>query len=127
MKGESYFDKTSNPSDGTYYIEVLTQQLAEKALHIFKQIEQGDGFLKQLKAHNIQRKIKESALKEQIRYDSGEEVLVGSNKYLNEMDKMKQELEKNPFLKNNIKKTLIEPIMETRLSESSEKIRLDHE
>lgn len=127
LKGESYFDKTSNPSDGTYYIEVLSQQLAEKALHIFKQIEQGDGFLKQLKAHNIQRKIKKSALKQQIRYDAGDEVLVGSNKYLNEMDKMKQELEKNPFKKNNLRKTIIEPIMETRLSESSEKIRLDHE
>lgn len=127
LKGESYFDKTSNPSDGTFYIEVLSQQLAEKALHIFKQIEQGDGFLKQLKAHNIQRKIKESALKQQIRYDSGDEVLVGSNKYHNEIEKMKQELEKNPFKKNNLRKTIIEPIMETRLSESSEKIRLEHE
>jgi methylmalonyl-CoA mutase len=127
LKGESYLDKISNPSDGAYYIEVLTQQLAEKALHIFKQIEQGNGFLKQLKAHNIQRKIKESALKQQIRYDSGDEVLVGSNKYLNEMEKMKQELQKNPFKKNNLRKTIIEPILETRLSESSEKIRLDHE
>jgi methylmalonyl-CoA mutase len=40
---------------------------------------------------------------------------------------MKRELEKNPFKKNNLRKTIIEPIMETRLSESSEKIRLDHE
>lgn len=127
LKGESYFDKIANPSDGSYYIEVLTQQLAEKALVIFKQIEQGDGFLKQLKAHNIQRKIKESALKQQVRYDAGDEVLVGSNKYPNEMDKMKQELQKNPFTKKNPRKTIVEPIAEIRLSESSEKIRLDHE
>ena len=127
LKGESYFDKIANPSDGSYYIEVLTQQLAEKALVIFKQIEQGDGFLKQLKAHNIQRKIKESALKQQVRYDAGDEVLVGSNKYPNEMDKMKQELQKNPFAKKNPRKTIVEPIAEIRLSESSEKIRLDHE
>ena len=127
LKGESYFDKIANPSDGSYYIEVLTQQLAEKALVIFKQIEQGGGFLKQLKAHNIQRKIKESALKQQVRYDAGDEVLVGSNKYPNEMDKMKQELQKNPFTKKNPRKTIVEPIAEIRLSESSEKIRLDHE
>ncbi|WP_019668561.1 methylmalonyl-CoA mutase subunit beta [Eudoraea adriatica] len=127
LKGESYLDKVTNPSDGTYYIEALSQQLAEKALDIFKKIEEGGGFLKQLKAHNIQRKIKESALKQQIRYDSGEEILVGSNKYFNEMEKMKQELEKNPFMKKNFRKTIIEPILEIRLSESSEKIRLDHE
>ncbi len=127
LKGESYLDKIANPSDGSYYIEVLTQQMAEKALDIFKQIEQGDGFLKQLKAHNIQRKIKESALKQQIRYDDGDEVLVGSNKYPNEIDKMKQELQKIPFTKYNPRKTIIEPIVEIRLSESSEKIRLDHE
>ncbi|MGB5458982.1 MAG: methylmalonyl-CoA mutase family protein, partial [Eudoraea sp.] len=127
LKSESYFDKIANPSDGSYYIEVLTQQLADKALDIFKQIEQGDGFLKQLKAHNIQRKIKESALKQQIRFDAGDEVLVGSNKYLSEMDKMKQELQRNPFTKNDPRKTIIEPILEIRLSESSEKIRLDHE
>ena len=127
LKSESYFDKIANPSDGSYYIEVLTQQLADKALDIFKQIEQGDGFLKQLKAHNIQRKIKESALKQQIRFDAGNEVLVGSNKYLSEMDKMKQELQRNPFTKNDPRKTIIEPILEIRLSESSEKIRLDHE
>jgi len=127
LKGESYFDKIANPADGAYYIEVLTQQLAEKALVIFKQIEQGDGFLKQLKAHNIQRKIKESALKQQVRYDAGDEVLVGSNKYTNEMDKMKKELQKNPFTKKNPRKTIIEPIAEIRLSEASEKIRLDHE
>jgi methylmalonyl-CoA mutase len=127
LKGESYLDKVTNPSDGTYYIESLSQQLAENALSIFKQIEEGGGFLKQLKAHNIQRKIKESALKQQIRYDSGEEILVGSNKYFNEMEKMKQELEKNPFIKKNFRKTIIEPIIEIRLSESSEKTRLDHE
>jgi methylmalonyl-CoA mutase len=127
LKGESYLDKVTNPSDGTYYIESLSQQLAENALNIFKQIEEGGGFLKQLKAHNIQRKIKESALKQQIRYDSGEEILVGSNKYFNEMEKMKQELEKNPFMKKNFRKTIIEPIIEIRLSESSEKTRLDHE
>ena len=127
LKAESHLDKIANPSDGSYYIEVLTQQLAEKALDIFKQIELGDGFLKQLKTHNIQRKIKESALKQQIRYDAGDEVLVGSNKYANEMDKMKQELQRNPFTKNNPRKTIIEPITEIRLSESSEKTRLDHE
>ena len=36
LKEESYFDKVNNASDGAYYIESLTEQLAEKALEIFK-------------------------------------------------------------------------------------------
>src|SRR5690606_16596197 len=64
LKYESYFDKVNNPADGTYYIESLTQQLAEKALELFKDIEANGGFLNQLKEGIIQRKIKESAERE---------------------------------------------------------------
>jgi methylmalonyl-CoA mutase len=32
LKKQSYFDKVNNPADGSYYIETLTAQLAEKAL-----------------------------------------------------------------------------------------------
>jgi methylmalonyl-CoA mutase len=38
----------NNPADGSYYIETLTSQLAEKALVLFKDIEATGGFLKQL-------------------------------------------------------------------------------
>ncbi|MGC1205218.1 MAG: methylmalonyl-CoA mutase subunit beta, partial [Flavobacteriaceae bacterium] len=61
LKHESYFNKVENPSDGAYYIETLTNQLAEKGLVLFKDIEKNGGFLKQLKDGTIQRKIKESA------------------------------------------------------------------
>jgi methylmalonyl-CoA mutase len=47
LKNESYFDKVNNPADGSYYIETLTAQLAEKALVLFKDIEANGGFLKQ--------------------------------------------------------------------------------
>ena len=36
LKNESYFDKVNNPADGSYYIETLTNQLAEKSLTLFK-------------------------------------------------------------------------------------------
>ncbi|WP_339611110.1 methylmalonyl-CoA mutase subunit beta, partial [uncultured Planktosalinus sp.] len=79
LKHESYFDSVTNASDGAYYIESLTTQLAEKALEIFKDIEKGDGFLNQLKEGTIQKKIKESATKEQEAFDKGEKVWLGSN------------------------------------------------
>jgi methylmalonyl-CoA mutase len=127
LKHESYFDKVNNPADGAYYIESITQQLAEKALELFKDIERNDGFLKQLKEGIIQRKIKESAEKEQSQFNSGEEVLLGTNKHPNPNDKMKHELELYPFVKTNPRKTLVEPIKEKRLSETIEQNRLKTE
>ncbi|MGO1586154.1 MAG: methylmalonyl-CoA mutase subunit beta, partial [Mesonia sp.] len=97
LKNESYFDKVSNPTDGAYYIEDITQQLSEKALALFKSIEKGGGFLVQLKEGIIQRKIKEAAQKEQEEFNSGETILVGTNKYENLEDKMKNDLEHSPF------------------------------
>lgn len=127
LKHESYFDKIDNPSDGAYYIETLTNQLAKKALELFKDIEKQGGFLKQLKDGTIQRKIKESATKEQLLFDKGEDILLGTNKYPNMDDKMKNELEIYPFVKTNQRKTLIEPILEKRLAEHIEQKRLKNE
>lgn len=127
LKHESYFDKIDNPTDGAYYIESLTNQLAEKGLDLFKDIEKSGGFLKQLKEGTIQRKIKESATKEQHLFNTGESILLGSNKHANPNDKMKHELEIYPFVKTNQRKTLIEPIIEKRLSETLEQKRLKNE
>jgi methylmalonyl-CoA mutase len=127
LKHESYFDKVNNAADGAYYIESLTEQLAEKALLLFKDIEANGGLITQLIEGNIQKKIIESAAKEQEFFDSGKEVLLGTNKYPNKNDKMKHDLELYPFVKQNPRKTLITPIIEKRLAEKLEQERLSQE
>ena len=127
LKHESYFDKVNNPADGAYYIETLTVQLAEKALELFKDIEKNGGLISQLIDGTIQRKINESAQKEQELFDSGKEVLLGTNKYPNKNDQMKSDLELYPFVKQNARKTLITPIIEKRLAEKLEQERLASE
>lgn len=127
LKSESYFDQVSNAADGSYYIESLTMALAEKALQLFKDIEKNGGLLQQLKEGTLQKKIKESAQKEQQLFDEGKLVLVGTNKYQSDTDRMKDDLELYPFLKRNPRKTLIEPIVEKRLAEILEQERLSHE
>lgn len=127
LKNESYFDKVNNPSDGSYYIESLSQQLAEKALALVKEIDANGGFLKQLNEGIIKRKIQESAVKEQNLFDSGKEILLGTNKYPNKNDMMKNDLELFPFVKQNPRKTLITPIIEKRLAEKMEQERLSNE
>ena len=127
LRHESYFDYVDNPSDGAYYIEDLTTELATKAFELFKDIESGGGFIKQLREGIIQKKIKESAQKEQTLFDEGKLVLLGSNKHPNPNDKMKDELDIFPFLKHRNEKTLIEPIVKKRLAETYEQNRLKTE
>jgi len=127
LKHESYFDKVNNPADGSYYIESLTMQLAEKSLALFKDIEANGGFLKLLNDGTIKKKIQESAAKEQELFDSKKEVLLGTNKYPNKEDRMKHDLELFPFVKIKPRKTLITPIIEKRLAEKLEQERLELE
>ena len=127
LKEEGYFNGASQISEGAYYIESLTEQLAEKALNLFKQLEASGGFLDALKKGTIQQKIKESASKEQQLFDEGKIISLGTNKYPNPQDRMKDNLELYPFVKTQPRKTLIEPILEKRLAEASEQKKLNDE
>lgn len=127
LKEESYFDQASTAAKGSYYVETLTEQLAGKALQLFKQIEKSGGFLDALKKGQIQQKIRESADKEQQRFDDGQSILLGTNKFQNPEDRMKNNVELYPFMKKRPEKTLIEPIIEKRLAEAVEQKRLEDE
>lgn len=116
-------DSPENIVNGTYYIEALTEQLAEKSLTIFKQIEKGGGFLKQLKDGIIQQKIKESSEKEELEFEKSKTPIFN----LNKLEKIKTELQLYPFAKKRIVKTLIEPIIQKRLAEKIEQNRLKNE
>ena len=127
LQKEAYLSEAQEVAKGTYYIENIEKQLAEKALEVFKQLEKNGGFLSQLKKGTIQNKIEESAHKEQKQFDENQITLLGTNKLPNKNDMMKENLEIYPFLKNNNSKTLIPPILQRRLSEQHEQKRLDTE
>lgn len=127
LKHESKFSAVTNPTMGAYYIEDLTNQFAEKALALFKDIEKQGGFLKQLIDGTIQKKIKEYAKKEQDSFDNNNQELVGIHIQQNTNEKIKEQLELYPFVKHQPRKTLIEPIIGKRIAESIEKKRLGNE
>lgn len=127
LQKEAYLQEAQSFADGAYYVESITKQLAERALEIFKQIENNGGFLKQLKSGVIQKKIQDSAQKEQQQFDSNQITLLGTNKLPNKNDSMRDSLEIYPFLKKKHSKTLIPPVLQTRLSEQHEKHRLEKE
>lgn len=121
LREESHLDKVQNPTEGSYFIENITDQLANEALRLLKSIEGSGGFLKQLRNGKIQQKIKEKAQKEQDKFDNKEITLVGINNYIDDGGHVKNQLDFYPFPKARHEQTEIKPIVAKRLSESIEK------
>ncbi len=127
LKHEAHLDKIQNPSDGSYFIESLTAQMARLALEKLKQIEADGGFIASLKKERIQAQIKLQADAEQQAVDAGKHVLIGTNIFKNSADQMADQLELYPFLKVQARKTIIAPLIQKRLAENIEQERLKSE
>ncbi len=126
LKEESKI-KNGRATRGSYYIEDITYEIAEKSLEFLKDIENNGGFIKQLYEGSIQQKIIKNAHKEQDLFDEGKLILLGTNKYLNTKDSIK-DIRKNYHSKTEHKsKTLIQPIVTKRLAENLEAKRLESE
>ena len=71
-----------DPLAGSYYVETLTNELCEKAWEQIQEIEKLGGMTKAVELGLPKRRIEESAAVRQAKVDSGEEVIVGVNKYV---------------------------------------------
>ena len=119
LKNESFFDQVTNPAEGSYYIEELTQEFAERSLRLFKDIEKKEGFLNLLLNNEIQKEVSRAAQKEQALFDSGALVLVGVNRF---QDFNAPKTNMQIPLEQLKKQSLIEPIKPKRLSEKLEHV-----
>lgn len=115
LQKESYLNQFADPAAGSYYIETLTNQMAENALELFKTIQTAGGFIKALQSETIQDFIYTSAKKEQKDFDEQNIKLIGVNKFRNPSDV----IEKMPKEKI-VKPALFIPIVPTRLAEKEE-------
>ena len=78
---KSYLDKVVDPANGSYFIENLTEELAEKSWSVFQEIEKKGGYMNGLESNYIQEKVFESGEKLMELYNQGKTTLVGVNKY----------------------------------------------
>jgi methylmalonyl-CoA mutase len=124
LKSESYFDKIADASAGSYFIEELTEQIAAKAWEYFTGIEQQGGFIACLEKGLIQQTIYDFAAVELEKFETGEEVLVGTNKFPNPKEDKKDKA--NSIVWGNDRATgkTIAPLLYTRLAANNEKQRL---
>ncbi len=82
MQNETGTCRTVDPWGGSYYVESLTQELYKKAWEHIEEIEGLGGMSKAIEVGLPKRKIEESAALTQARIDSGQQTVVGINKYL---------------------------------------------
>lgn len=92
LKEEAHFDKVTDPSAGSYYIETLTSSLAEQAWKLFLDTEE-NGFYASLKEGTVQDAINASADARFKAVASRREVLLGTNQYPNFNETMSDKIE----------------------------------
>lgn len=121
LKEESYLDKVADMSAGSYYIESLTDEIANVAWEKFKLIESKGGYIACLKNNFIQDLIKTDAeyLLQQMK--DSKHVLVGVNKFQNTKE-TPEALKKSASTDEGKKE--ITPIKSVRLAASYEEERI---
>ncbi|MDX9719342.1 MAG: methylmalonyl-CoA mutase [Myxococcota bacterium] len=81
LQEESQVCRVIDPLGGSYYIESLTQSIAQEAQKVIDEVQALGGMAKAIEAGMPKRRIEESAARKQARIDQGLEVIVGVNKY----------------------------------------------
>jgi methylmalonyl-CoA mutase len=81
LQEETKITKTVDPWAGSFYVEKLTHNIAEKAWTLIEEIEALGGMTKAIEAGIPKLRIEEAAAKKQARIDSGQDIIIGVNKY----------------------------------------------
>ena len=81
IQEETGITNTIDPWGGSYLMESLTQQVADRAWELIEEIEEQGGMARAIETGMPKMRIEESAARKQARIDRGEDVIVGVNKY----------------------------------------------
>lgn len=81
LQEETKITKTVDPWAGSYYVEKLTDEIAQKAWELIQEVEELGGMTKAIEAGIPKLRIEEAAARKQARIDSSQDIIVGVNKY----------------------------------------------
>lgn len=128
LKEESYFDRVIDPAAGSYFIETLTDSIAEQAWKLFKEIEDKGGYFEAFKAGFIQEQVKASAQKRDMNIATRREILLGTNQYPNFTEVVDKEVTNEMVTRgssnpNDVSSKIAEPIEEYRGAQAFEVLR----
>ena len=92
LKEESHFDKVIDPAAGSYYIEHLTNALAEQAWKLFLAVEEEGGFAAAVEAGSVQKAVNASNAKRHAAVAARKEIFLGTNQFPNFTETAAQKL-----------------------------------
>jgi len=95
LKEESYLDKVTNPTEGSYFLQELSHQILEKSWAWFKEIESAGGYCSALEQNRIQNAIEESANKLIQQVNEGKRTFLGVNKFQSTLEDWKDVQKQN--------------------------------
>ncbi len=81
LQEETKITKTVDPWGGSFYVEKLTEQIAEKAWALIQEVEALGGMTKAIEAGIPKMRIEEAAARKQARIDSGKDIIIGVNAF----------------------------------------------
>jgi methylmalonyl-CoA mutase len=81
LRHEAHTDQVADPAAGSYYVEILTDRLAQQAWEQFQDLEAGGGILNALRSGTLQQQVAETRQKRLDAIDTREQVLVGTTHY----------------------------------------------
>lgn len=125
LREESYLDKIVDPAAGSYYIETLTDSIAEQAWKYFLEIDDAGGFVAAFMKGDIQKKINQTAQKRQTAIANRKEILVGTNQYPNFSEYLDESVEDAVMETDHCQTddSLAEPLKICRGAQPFEKLR----
>ncbi|MFA6925209.1 MAG: methylmalonyl-CoA mutase family protein [Bacteroidales bacterium] len=124
LKSESHFDKVVDPSAGSYYIENLTDSIANTSWKLFQKTEEQGGFIESILKNFVQDEIEKTCQQRNIDIAMRKQIILGTNQYPNLNEQMLDKTTKAKSKEYNFeKKTICKKIKMYRGAEAFEEIR----
>ncbi len=120
LQEETKITKTVDPWAGSYYVESLTNEIAHKAWELIEEVEDLGGMTKAIEAGIPKLRIEEAAARKQARIDSGQDVIVGVNKYVLDEEDPIQTLEVD---NQTVRSQQIERLKKTKAIRNNDKVK----
>ncbi|HET8809007.1 MAG TPA: methylmalonyl-CoA mutase [Flavobacteriaceae bacterium] len=120
LQDETQITKTVDPWGGSKYVEKLTDEIAHEAWKLIEEVEELGGMTKAIEKGIPKLRIEEAAAKKQARIDSGQDILVGVNKYRREKEDPIETLEVD---NQRVRKQQLERLETIKSKRNTEKVK----
>jgi len=121
LQEETKITKTVDPWAGSYYVESLTNEIAQNAWKLIEEVEELGGMTKAIEAGIPKLRIEEAAARKQARIDSSQDIIVGVNKYRLETEDPLHILDVDNQM---VRKQQVERLVQIKASRDAEKVKL---